>query len=140
MAYATAADMLRRFGQQEMIRLSTPAGEDMDAVVAATVEAALDDASAVMDSYLRAQASTPLADPPREVGLYCCDIARHILSTGDGKTPGEDVKQRHDAAIRWLKDVASGQVRLDVPERDTGEESFAMARLRDAPFGAGGPL
>lgn len=143
MAYATTADLIRRFGQQELVRLTTPAGEDMDGVVVATAEAALEDASALMDSYLRTQARTPIDLPPREVGLFCGDIARHILSTGDGKTPGEEVQKRYDDAMRWLRDVASGKVKLDAAEVASGEESYAMVRERDAtaaPFGQGGYL
>ncbi len=143
MAYATTADLIRRFGQQELVRLTTPAGEDMDGVVVATAEAALEDASAVMDSYLRTQVGTPIDLPPREVSLFCGDIARHILSTGDGKTPGEEVQKRYDDAMRWLRDVASGKVKLDAAETTAGNESFAEVRERDtsaAPFGQGGYL
>ena len=143
MAYATTADLIRRFGQQELVRLTTPAGEDMDGVVVATAEAALEDASAVMDSYLRKQVRTPLDLAPREVGLYCGDIARHILSTGDGKTPGEEVQKRYDEAMRWLRDVANGVVKLDADEVVAGDESFAQVRERDtsaAPFGRAGYL
>ncbi len=140
MAYATTADMLRRFGQQEMIRLTTPAGEDMDAVVVATCDAALDGASAVMDSYLRQRYATPLSSSPEEVARACCDIARYDLSTGDGKSPGDEVTKRYDAAIRWLRDVSGGMVKLDLAQVDAGDESFAMMRERDAacaPFGGG---
>lgn len=143
MAYATPTDMVRRFGQQEMIRLTTPAGEDMESVVVANLDAALADASAIMDGYLRRQYATPLSPAPAEANRICCDIARYDLSTGDGKTVGEEVKARHEAAIRWLRDVADGKVKLDVAVHATGEESFAMVRERDAtaaPFGVGGFL
>ncbi len=140
MAYATTSDLIRRFGQQELIRLTTPAGEDMDGVVTATSDAALADASALMDGYLRQHYAVPLSPVPADANRVCCDIARYDLSTGDGKSPGDDVKGRHTAALRWLADIAAGKVRLDVVALDAGEESFAMVKDRSAdaaPFGAG---
>lgn len=140
MPYATTADLIRRFGQQELVRLTTPAGEDMDGVVVVTAEAALNEASALMDSYLRRQVRTPIDLAPPEVAMFAADIARHILSTGDGKTPGDEVQRRYDAAMRWLRDVASGAVKLDADEVVAGDESFAQMRERDtsaAPFGQG---
>ena len=49
MSYATSADLLTRFGEGELLRLAmTPSGE----LDQATLQLALDDASALIDGYL----------------------------------------------------------------------------------------
>ena len=135
MAYATAADMIARFGTEELIRISTPAGQDMDGVVAEVVMAALHDASALMDSYIRRRYRTPLDVAPLEVVAMCCNIARFNLATGDGKTCSDEVKARNDRAERWLRDIAKGDVRLDLEEvAPTTEETADVYIGRQAVF------
>lgn len=143
MAYATVQDMIDRFGASEMIRLSTPDGQTMDGVVVDRVERALAECSATMDSYMRQRYGTPLDIAPQEVRTRCADLARYDLATGDGKTPSDDTTKRADAALRWLRDVASGLVKLDLDEVAIGGESFAEVSVRgegerEAPFGRGG--
>ncbi len=135
MAYATVTDMIARFGAEELIRISTPAGQDMDGVVGHVVDAALEDATALMDSYIRRRYQTPLDVPPPEVTAACCNIARFNLATGDGKTCSDEVKARNDRAERWLRDIAKGDVRLDLDEvAPTTEETAKVHIGREAWF------
>ena len=129
MAYATIDHMVSRFGSDEMIRLSTPAGQDMDGIVADTVNTALDDASAMMNSYIRRRYATPLDVPPQEVVTTCCNMARYLLATGDGKSPSEEVKARNERAERWLRDIAKGDVRLELDEVAPTLEETAEVRI-----------
>lgn len=147
MSYAAIQDMINRFGQTEMIRLSTPDGQDMDGIVPDRVIAALEDVSATIDSYIRQRYRTPLDVAPPEVVRVTCDMARYSLSTGDGRTPAEETTRRNDAAITWLRDIARGLVKLDLHEVSIGDESYAAAVIRGddgstpaAPFGRGGYL
>jgi phage gp36-like protein len=135
MAYATVSDMIARFGAPELIRISTPADQDMDGVVGPVVDAALEDASALMDSYIRRRYSTPLDVAPPEVVAACCNMARFNLATGDGKTCSDEVKSRNDRAERWLRDIAKGDVRLDLEEvAPTTEETAEVYIGREAVF------
>jgi phage gp36-like protein len=135
MAYATTTDMISRFGAEELIRISTPAGQDMDGVVISVVDAALEDAGALMDSYIRRRYQTPLDVPPPEIVSCCCNMARFNLATGDGKTCSEEVTARYDRAMRWLRDIAKGDVRLDLDEvAPTTEETAEVYLGREAVF------
>jgi phage gp36-like protein len=135
MAYATVTDMISRFGTEELIRISTPAGQDMDGVVRQVVDAALEDASALMDSYIRRRYQTPLDVPPPEVTACCCNMARFNLATGDGKTCSDEIKARNDRAERWLRDIAKGDVRLDLQEvAPTTEETAEVYLGREPTF------
>ena len=73
MAYATAADMIARFGTAELIRMTTPEGAAMEAIDTAAVDRALVEASDVIDSYLRTRYAVPLATVPPSVPL---DVSR----------------------------------------------------------------
>jgi phage gp36-like protein len=135
MAYATVTDMISRFGAEELIRISTPAGQDMDGVVNQVVDAALEDASALMDSYIRRRYQTPLDVPPPEIVACCCNMGRFNLATGDGKTCSDEVKARNDRAERWLHAIAKGDVRLDLEEVAPTTEETAEAYIgREAVF------
>jgi phage gp36-like protein len=130
MAYATTDDMIARFGARELIQLSTPAGQDMDGVVVAVVQQALDDASARADSYLRMKYRTPLDVAPPEVLLNVCHLARYELSAGNDKTASDDVKNRRDEAIAWLREIRDGKVKLDLLEVSDDDESTATMSER----------
>ena len=134
MAYATVDDMVARFGPQEMIRLSTPAGQDLDGIVTEAVLQRLEDASSFADSYLRLRYQTPIEVAPQEVVRVVCDIARFDLSTGDGKTSSDEIRARNAAAIAWCRDVAAGKVRLALDQVDEGLESYARETARPAAF------
>src|SRR5882724_8286908 len=110
MAYATVDDMVLRFGAIDMIRLTTPADQELDGIVRAVAETAFETASAIMDSYIRKRYRTPLDMAPPEVVAKCCDLARFELSTGDQKSPSEEVRSRRNDAIQWLRDIADGRV------------------------------
>ncbi len=135
MAYATPQDLVQRFGEQEIVRLTTPGGQDLDGVVTDTAEAALEDASATIDSYVRKRYRTPIDVELPEIRRVCLDLTRYDLSTGDGKQPSEETRERYKAAMDWLRDVASGKAVLELDEVAAGDESYAQVTTRLAVFG-----
>lgn len=137
MAYATPQDLVQRFGEQEIVRLTTPAGQELSGVGMEAAELALANASALIDSYVRRRYRTPIDVPPDEIRRVCQDIARYELSTGDGKLPGEEVKDRNRAALAWLRDISEGRVVLELDEVAAGDESYAQAQTRNPVFGGG---
>jgi phage gp36-like protein len=108
MAYATVTDMVHRFGQAEMIRLSATAETLPVEPNAARIEVALDDATAVIEMYLRSRYALPISPVPREITRACCILARFDLSQGDGKTPSDDVKEQASRTLAWLEALANG--------------------------------
>ena len=139
MAYATVQDMVTRFGANELIRLTTPADQALDGIVTAVADTALNSASVMMDSFIGRRYKTPMDLPPPVVTDMCCDIARFRLSTGDQKTPSEEVRARHKDAMSWLESVSKGLVVLELDEVAPGDESYAEVQTREAaPFGGNG--
>ncbi|MEX3688861.1 gp436 family protein [Paraburkholderia sp. BR14263] len=109
MAYATSDDMVRRFGETEMIEITD---RDLTGVVDAAVAGnALDDASAEIDTYLAGRYTLPFAGTPRFIAGLCCDIARYRLCIGETRMT-EEINSRYKAAIRFLELAAAGKVTL----------------------------
>lgn len=111
MNYATTADMLQRFGEQELLQL-TDAGRSGE-IDETLLDLALIDATAEIDSYLATVRTTA---PTTTFGILisvACDIARYRLYAGIGGQT-DQVKERYDAAVRWLRDVAMGRAKLGI--------------------------
>ncbi len=112
MAYATETDLDRVWGQEGVDLVSIDAtigGRD-----AAKIAAALDDASAIVDSYCARRYALPLslsAAGERIVVGYVCDIAIARLATTAGRMT-EIIQKRSDAALAWLRDIAAAKADL----------------------------
>ena len=138
MAYAALSDMIARFGEVEMIRLTVPEGQNLDRADTAAAARALADASAVIDSYLRRRYFVPLATPPAEIVRAACILARYDLAMGGGRDPSEPVRLARKDIIEWLVMLKDGTVLLD-GALPGGDESHAMVSDRIQVFGADGP-
>lgn len=128
MSYATAQDMADRFGTDEMVRVSATGDELPDAPDEARIQVALDDATAIVEGYLRARYLLPLSPIPREMVRATCVIARVDLNTGDGKVPTKEMLDDRAAVMLSLEAIAGGTVRINAPT--TGSSSGARVRDR----------
>ncbi len=138
MAYATVADMIVRYGEVELIRLSTPADQPMETIQHEAVERALRDGSDIADTHLRKRYRVPLDIVPAIVTRAVCILARYDLQTGEQKTISEDARDQRKDVMDWLRDIAAGKVLLDLEEVAAGDESYAqMSARREAPYGGG---
>ena len=124
MSYATSADLLTRFGEGELLRLAmTPSGE----LDQATLQLALDDASALIDGYLAGRYPLPLAHVPSALVPICADIARHRLY---GEQAPEQIAKRYEAALAFLKSVGKGELALGLAADGEQVESQNLAQLQ----------
>lgn len=110
--YATLQDMTQRFGEVEVIRLSSGDGPIRDSVDPTTVDMALSDATAMIDGYLRKRYQLPLAEVPPEVVRATCVLARHDLASGGGREPSTQMRNDRNDVIAWLNKIAEGYVTL----------------------------
>ncbi|MCC6213734.1 MAG: DUF1320 family protein [Polyangiaceae bacterium] len=104
MAYATTADFAE-------LGLPGQATADWPGT---SVEAALDAASARVDSYLRKRYGVPIPAPGADLVETTCALAAWtVLCTRgfDPMRPGDQsVRQRYEDAVAWLEAVAAGKV------------------------------
>jgi len=132
-SYATLDDLLARYSLDELLAL---ADRDSDGVIdAAVVDAALADASEVIDGYLAARHQVPLASVPGIVRGWACDIARHRLHKD---SPPDAVTRAYDEAMRQLRDVAGGRLVLQVggqtsPAAETSDSQVLFEGGRQGP-------
>ena len=137
--YSSIADMVARFGEAELVRLTTPLGADRVAIDGVRVAQALTDASGLIDSYLRRRYAVPLAAPPAEVTRAAAVLARYDLAFGPDRAPTEETRLARKDVVSWLDGIAAGSVTLDgaVP---AGEASYARTsdRTPDVSHCAGG--
>jgi phage gp36-like protein len=126
MSYATIADMTLRFerNDKELTRLTDAVNMPPTTIDTAAVQAALDDATAEMDSYLAQVYQMPLLGcavpgttplqykaPPMLVRI-CCDFARYNLYD---ERATDQVKELYKRWTDWLKDLVAGKAQLMCP-------------------------
>ena len=106
MAYATRADLVARFGEQEIASLEDPDNTGAGLRISSD---ALSDATEEINSYVAVRYSVPLASVPAPLSRACCDVARFRLYKD---RPTEEVKYRYERTIKWLEQLAAGKVSL----------------------------
>ncbi len=140
MAYATIADFETAFGTEEAIALTNLDNPGSIGINSTILNQALADATAEADAYLQAAGySLPLPSTPLILRNKCCDIARYRL---DKNRVRDDVRQRYEDAIAFLKDLSRGLASLgldvsnqvvigepDLPQWYTGDRVFHSSFL-----------
>lgn len=112
MTYATQQNLIDRFGEHELIQLTDREG--LGEINTTVVDRALGDADAVINGYLAARYTLPLAAPvPTVLERLACDIARYFLHD-DRAT--EQVEKNYKDAVTLLRDVSKGTAILGVDD------------------------
>lgn len=155
MTYAVVADLVGRFSAEEvaqrtdrniprlvsaeLLELAVSGGDtsgytaDELAAVAkavATAEQALLDADNVINGYLAKRYTVPVTNALPALQRFACDIARYFIYE-DQVT--ETIETRYNAAIKFLRDVAKGDVNL-------GDPAATPARTSDLPVMTSDPV
>jgi len=129
--YATVANMIDRFGELEMIRLSKPDDRTAEEVDAAKIEVALADGSALIDDYLRKRYQVPVATPPESLVRANCVLARYDLAQGERTEPTEQMRLARKEVIGLLEALANGSVTIDAPASGATSGGASGARTSD---------
>ncbi|HEV2501609.1 MAG TPA: DUF1320 domain-containing protein [Mesorhizobium sp.] len=129
MPYASSQDMIDRFGETEMIRLSRPEDRDATTVLVAKVELAIADACGLIDDYLRGRYRVPVASPEKSIVRAACVLARYDLAKGERTEPTEQMRLDRKEVIGWLDGIAAGRINIDAPP--AGDSGSTGARITD---------
>lgn len=113
MAYATMDDLIERFGREEIAGTTTARTVPRGTLDKERIERILDDVSSSIDSYLQRRYMVPVRPVPAVLVRMCCLLARFDLANGSSNVPSEPIKAGQQAAMAWLRDVASGKATLD---------------------------
>jgi len=125
MTYATQQNLIDRFGEDELLQIApNMAGDAIDAAVVTT---ALEDADALIDSYIGTRVTVPVSPVPDVLVRIAADLARASLH--DDHAP-EEVGARRKSAIQWLRDAAAGKAAIS--SDDAGAETSARVVVKQA--------
>lgn len=128
MSYATLTELNERFGEAMLIELSDRADPPTNEIDADVVARALADADAMIDGYLKGRYLLPLAATPALVRDLALSIAIYKLHRN---VASEKVRRDYDDAMRMLRDIASGTIRLDVAGVEPASSGTAGVRTND---------
>lgn len=109
--YCTQAHMVERFGEQLVTQLTDR--ENLGAIDAAVLDAAIADATAEIDMYLAGRYALPLSSVPLTLARLACILTRDVLATGSDVSDERWSKQADDAR-KLLREIAAGKVSLGV--------------------------
>lgn len=121
-AYITLQDLIDRIGEEEVIVLSDRAGTgeiNMD-----VVDRAMVDATDEINMHLSSRYVMPLPQVPETIKRLAVNLTVYWLSENDGAM-SELVKERYTNGIKTLKALASGTMRLGLPETSQPGENTA---------------
>ena len=133
MSYATQAQMIARFGEEDLIRLTDRADPPLDAIDSSVLSAAQADAKAIIDSYVATRYTIPLAATPLLLTQIECDMAWYILQRS---RPTDDATSRNTAALATLLLLSNGKVSLGPDATNTipGDAGGVLIAAADAVF------
>lgn len=116
MGYAATADLIARYGEEELIQLTDRLG---DGVLDATViSQALADADALIDGHLAGRYTLPLSPVPAILVGYACDLARERLYKDAAP---EIIVKRADDARKFLALAGQGKISLGPQPEPTAD-------------------
>lgn len=130
MSYATVQDLIDRYGQRVLVDLTdrgdAPTGEvDQD-----VAQAAIDDASQLMDSYIGRRYQLPVDPVPARLKACCAILAWYALHRD---RPTDDARRDRADELAWLGKVASGAVVIEAagvaPPTTLPAETTGPARI-----------
>lgn len=128
MSYATLQNLINRFGTRMLIDLTDRGEVALGVIDTDAVDRALADTDAMIDGYLAARYTLPVSSTP----ALLVDLAQQIaiyklhVAAADPKIE-EDYKQ----AIRTLRDISAGAVRLSIAGIEPQGTGGSGARITD---------
>lgn len=133
--YASAADLCARMQPRLIAELT---GSSDAEPIEPRLNAALSDASAEIESYLRQRFVTPINPVPPVLLRIACDIATYRLFEAARDEDVKDARRRYEDAIAWLKEVAAGKIALEATAQTVAALGGASSGARlVAPIFAG---
>lgn len=134
MAYATSLDIETIYGSEILDAVSDRDRTGTRNELA--IQAALDAASAEIDTYIGNRYTTPLQSVPPYIRQICVDITVYRLAL-DIAPRTEEMRLRYMDAIAYLRSVSEGKIDLPVTEDpnappDTGDTVGVGAKVISA--------
>jgi phage gp36-like protein len=135
MAYCSLDQLVARYSERMLLDVSDRAGVPAEAIDVGLVDRAIADADALIDGHLKARYALPLAEVPRLV----TDLSLRIsIYYAHAHVAAEKIRADYEAALKTLRDIASGLIRLDVEgsEPAAGGDGEVRFNMPERPLSA----
>jgi phage gp36-like protein len=130
MSYASLDDLKKTYGEPMLVALTDRAEPPAGSIDTAVVDRALADTDAAIDGYLKVRYALPLASTPALVRDLAERIAVYKLHRN---VAADKIRDDYNDAIKTLRDIASGAVRLDVAGAEPTASGTQGVRASDRP-------
>ncbi|MBK0062388.1 MULTISPECIES: gp436 family protein [unclassified Acinetobacter] len=110
MSYVTAEAMINKFGETEIIELTSSNGFSLE-INYDKLQLAIDAANSEIDGYLASRYQLPLSQVPPFLVSIGCDMAHFHASVGDTQETSR-TRTRYEIAIKNLINISKGLVAL----------------------------
>ncbi len=133
MPYTSQDKLIDRFGERMLTDLTDRASPPTGAMDADVIAQAMADADAIIDGYLASKYRLPLAEVPQQIADLATTIAIYKLHTYE---PDKKITRDFDDAMRILRDIAAGTIRLPIAGIEPPGTSGSGVKTtdRDRPF------
>ena len=111
MTYATLALLQDRYGDRMLISLTDRSQPATGAIDTDVVDRALADTDALIDGHISVRYQLPMATTPDLVVDLAQAIAIYKLHR---KSASEKISKDYEQALKSLRDISTGKIRLDV--------------------------
>lgn len=111
MSYATKQDMIARYGLNNLVELTDRADPATGVIEENILQASLDAADALINSYIGKRYQVPLAQTPAVLRPHAEVIAYYSLHRGHYP---EQLRTEYEDSIGYLKQLSRGEAVLDV--------------------------
>ncbi|EDQ34294.1 Mu-like prophage protein gp36 [Hoeflea phototrophica DFL-43] len=129
MDYCTQIQLEARYGEALLVEISDRADVPTGTIDAELITRAITDATALIDGYLAGRYQLPLATIPALV----TDLAQRIaIYYAHSNVASEKISKDYEAALRQLKDIASGLIKLDAGGAEPAGSGASEVRTNDS--------
>jgi len=128
MTYATLDHLKDRYTARLLLDLTDRGDAPTGEIDAAVVERQLVNTDAVIDAYLAGKYRLPLAEVPPLIRDLAEQIAIYKLHPFE---PDAKIKADHDAALKQLRDIATGTVRLPIEGVEPADRTGSGVQTTD---------
>jgi phage gp36-like protein len=129
MSYCTEAQLIDRFGEATLIRLTDRGDPPAGTIDAAVVDRAVADTDALIDGYLKGRYALPLSETPALLTDLALVIAIYKLHVHVAE---DKIRRDYEDAMRTLREIAAGTVRLDVAGAEPAASGTSGVRTNAA--------
>jgi phage gp36-like protein len=127
-SYCTLQQLIDRFGEPMLVELTDRAEEPTGEVDSDVVDRAIADTGALIDGFLAPRYALPISETPPLLTDLGLAIALYKLHR---QVASDKVRRDYEDALRVLRDLSTGTVRLDVAGAEPPASGTSGVRTND---------